>query len=282
MQRDDPLGAEFAQADRIERARPAGSGAQRLSPPDRHRRGLGDVAERRRLESDPAEQPGGPRRHQQIHRRQRARRLPGERDLGGVAAEGAGDLARPLECGDLVEQAPVRGRRVQGRGQVGVAEPAEAAQPVVDGHDHRVGGRRQALAGVQARAGVADREPAAVEPYEHGTAVVEPRREHVQIEALLIGGGRLTVGEPRRRALRLRRRRARADRVPNPAPARLRAGWGEPRRGRVRDPSECHHLAGATAAEPAGGDLHLGHGATAPPLPPSCPRPVRDAPPPRR
>ena len=126
------VGVEVPQAARVERARPAGGGAQRLRPPRRHRGRLGDVAERRRLQDGAPEQPGRRRGDEQVHRAQRAGRLAGERDLSGVAAERRDVVAHPFERGDLVEQAPVRGRSVRAGGQIGVPEPAEAAQPVVD------------------------------------------------------------------------------------------------------------------------------------------------------
>ena len=90
--------------------------------------GCGDVAERRRLSDDAVEQPGRGRRDEQVHRRQRAGRLPGERDPVGVAAERRDVVADPAQRGDLVEQAPVAGGRPGPGGQVGVAEPAEAAR----------------------------------------------------------------------------------------------------------------------------------------------------------
>ena len=190
--------------------------------------------------------------------------------------------AHPFERGDLVEQAPVRGGRARAGGQVGMAEPAEAAQPVVHGHDHGVDGGRQPFAGVQAGAGMPDREPAAVEPHEHRTATVERRREHVEAEALLVGPGKLSVREHGRGTARLRRRRPGGGGVAHARPARHRTGRRVARRGRVRDPLERDRLAGAPAAETAGGDLYRRHGATARPRPPTDPRPDRDDPRPTR
>ena len=106
----------------------------------------------------------------------------------------------------------------------GCAEPAEAAQPVVDAHDHGTGGQREPLAGIQTRARMPDGKAAAVKPHEHRPATIERRREHVEAQALLVGSVNLAVREHGRRPPRLWRRWPRPGGVADPGPARRRAG----------------------------------------------------------
>jgi hypothetical protein len=68
-----------------------------------------------------------------------------------------------------------------------MAEPAQAPQPVIDGDHHNVGGDRQRTAVVQARAGMPDREAAAVQPHHHGAVAVQRGGVDVQVQTLLVG-----------------------------------------------------------------------------------------------
>ena len=83
----------------------------------------------------------GPRCTEQRHQRA-ARRLPEERDVPGVATEGADLVAYPLERGDEIEHAPVAARAVVG--EFRVREKAERAEAVVDGDDHDIAVARRA------------------------------------------------------------------------------------------------------------------------------------------
>ncbi len=284
---DDPLGVQFAEARRVGLLDPPRRRAQRLRPGERGLGRLGDIAERRGLEDGPAEQPRRLRGDEQVHRGQGAGRLSGERYAVGIAAERRDVLPDPLKRGDLIEQAPVRRGRVRSAvrgsgGQGWVRQPAEAAEPVVDGDDHRVRRRGEALAGIQAGAGVPDRKPATVEPHEHRTATAELRRENIQAEALLVGPGKLSMCERGRGPSRLWRGGSRGARVAHTGPPENRSGRREPGSCRVRDSLERDRLAGMPAADPAGADLHHRHAAIARPRPPRRSRRDPDAPPPTR
>ena len=88
-------------------------------------------------------------RQQQLRRRAAAARgLPEDEQPRRVAPEGGDVGVRPPQRELLVQEGAVHVAALDERLR---AEPGEGCQPVVDGHDHGVGLRRQPVARVEAR-----------------------------------------------------------------------------------------------------------------------------------
>ena len=112
--------------------------------------------------------------------------LAEDRHVRRVAAELRDVVAHPLERGDDVEHADVA-RVGELVAEMRHVEEPEDAEPMVDTDDDHVVVARQVREVVQRPRRRPDRHAAAVQPHEHRTrrAVTDPRRPHVQHEAVL-------------------------------------------------------------------------------------------------
>ncbi len=239
--------------------RPGGA-AERLGPAAREGGVAGDVPERRRLQDRALEEPVRTRHDEQVERAQRAGGLARDGDARRVAAERLDRVAHPLERRDLVEQAPVA-RRSAGRiSEIGVVEPAEAAEPVVEGDHHDPGRCREPGAVVDARTPRAEHESAAVDPHEHRTQAGGSRRRHphVEVETALGPGRQRAVAELAERSPGLRRDRAGDGCLAHLAPRGHGLGGREAPRLRVRDAREAVAGRGRPSAQCAGRRLDDG------------------------
>ena len=188
------------------------------------------------------------RRHQLVDA-PRAGRLAEDGHARRVAPERGDVPLDPAEGGDLVEEAVVARRPVPGLGaQQRVGEIAERPEAVVDGHQHDAapGQPRPVVGDVGA---VADSQPAAVDPDQHGGAVIRRRRRpDVQVEAVLVHAVDARVVERLHRGGQrvLHARRRRLGRVAHALPRRRRLGGTPPqladRRGRERHAPVDHDL----------------------------------------
>ena len=105
------------------------------------------------------------------------RRLAKDRDPGRITAEGVDVLLDPFQCGDLVEQTPIRAPVAQ-------VEKAVRSKAVVDGDaDDAVTSKPAAIVGWQDTR--APYKSAAVDPDHDGeTATARVRRPNVEVEAV--------------------------------------------------------------------------------------------------
>jgi hypothetical protein len=158
------------------------------------------VAPRRRqadaaLDDRAIEQPSRERRRDELSDAHPARRLAEDRDAPRIAAELRDVAPHPAQRRDLIEQPVVAGRALwRFRGERGVREEAERAEPVVERDDDGAL-LRQPAAVVPLLAPEAGEESAAVDPHHHRPQVVaaERRRPHVEVEAVLRYAGRKRI-----------------------------------------------------------------------------------------
>ncbi len=159
------------------------------------------------------------RHAEQRQHRAAARRLPGDRDPGGVAAERRDVVAHPLEGEQPVEHATVHR---------GIRDPAEAveAEAVRDRHgDDAVAVERRAV--VPGARGGAREVAAAVDVDEHRQRGIRRRirREDVDVEGGLAGHRRL--GDERHAGVAALGRRSERGRVAHVLPRGVRHGGRE-------------------------------------------------------
>lgn len=193
---------------------------------ERHRLAARVLGQRvRALRDAPVEQPAGERRREQREHAHRPRRLAGDRDVAGVAAERRDVALDPVQRRDLVEQAEVDRAAGVLALERRVREEAEVAEAIVD-RDHHEALARERRAVVHRRRAVADAEAAAVDP--HQDRRVRPgtgRGPDVEVEAVLAGvADRLRAVERREHRLRARR------------PGAVGGAHAGPRRRRLRRP----------------------------------------------
>ena len=135
------------------------------------------------------------RHREQARDRGRARAVPEQRDLAGVAAERVDLVAHPLEPGAQVEQPEVR------------REEAERPEPVRERHHDQIAAAREPAPAHARLAGRALGEAAAVHEDEHRPRhAVEARRPEVEREAVLALLRRALAGQRREVRGVLRRR----------------------------------------------------------------------------
>mmetsp|Transcript_13110 Transcript_13110/g.50133 ORF Transcript_13110/g.50133 Transcript_13110/m.50133 type:complete len:304 (+) Transcript_13110:859-1770(+) len=155
--------------------------------------------------------------------------VPPQGDLSGITAEGAHVLVQPLQRSLLVKHAVVARRSVL-CSQCRVSQEPERTQAVLHHHDDGVRSPRQQRRVVQALRPGPDHKPAAVEEHHHGAhrdalgavghSLGGPmRREHVQYEAVGLGG--LLRRQVVPKGLSLRAHRSWARRILHLVPFRL-------------------------------------------------------------
>ena len=157
-----------------------------LHGPGQRIRGTGRTAD-----EDPAMEESLCRRaRQQCADAHGARRLAEDGHVSGIAAERRNVVANPAKGFHLIEQTFVARRGNSAAGQLVEVEPAERADPVVDGHDHDIAPPGEVRSVIYRRATRPALEAATVDPHEHrAPGIVVARREHVQLQAVLVAIG---------------------------------------------------------------------------------------------
>ena len=143
------------------------------------------------------------RRHQRADR-DRSSGFAADHDVARVPAERRDVALHPLQCRHLIEQAVIAGRVMRrARGQLGVGEEAENAEPIIHRHDDDPASCKRGAVVALLRS-VAGHEPAAIDIHQDrqfaAPRAVEPGRSpDIQIETVLARRGRAEhhVGEER-------------------------------------------------------------------------------------